>query len=151
MQSCARSYWLPLAAAVFWLPQSALALTVAPVSVESRGVDAVDDDRGSGARGIGLTVDSTQATDFQPFFASASVVGTCRSAFASQVRIRLGDATLTRQVESATGQGNQNDLTLHFGLGTHAEDVDLEVRWPDGSRQVVQRVKTNSVVRVEKE
>ena len=51
MQSCARSYWLPLAAAVFWLPQSALALTVAPVSVESRGVDAVDDDRGSGARG----------------------------------------------------------------------------------------------------
>ncbi|MDA1277185.1 MAG: CRTAC1 family protein [Verrucomicrobia bacterium] len=74
-----------------------------------------------------------------------------RSAFGSQVRIRLGDATLTRQVESATGQGNQNDLTLHFGLGTHAEDVDLEVRWPDGSRQRVKHVKANSVVRVAKE
>ncbi|MDA1054825.1 MAG: CRTAC1 family protein [Planctomycetota bacterium] len=73
------------------------------------------------------------------------------SAFGSQVRIRLGDATLTRQVESATGQGNQNDLTLHFGLGMHAEDVDLEVRWPDGSRQLVKHVKTNSVVRVAKE
>ena len=34
-----------------------------------------------------------------------------------QVRIRYGDQTLTRQVEAGTGEGNQNDLTFHFGLG----------------------------------
>ncbi len=56
-------------------------------------------------------------------------------AIGAQVRIRLGDHVLTRQVEGATGQGNQNDLTLHFGLGERSEAVELEIRWPDGRRQ----------------
>jgi hypothetical protein len=54
------------------------------------------------------------------------------------VRLKLDDATLTRQVEGGTGQGYQNALTLHFGLGTHAGPVRLEVRWPDGTRQEVE-------------
>jgi len=58
-----------------------------------------------------------------------------RAAIGTQVRLRLGDQTLTRQVEGATGQGNQNDLTLHFGLGTHNDPVKLEIRWTDGTRQ----------------
>jgi hypothetical protein len=73
-----------------------------------------------------------------------------RTTFGSQVRIRLGESILARQVDSATGQGNQNDLTLHFGLGAHDKDLELEVRWPDGSTQVVKDVKTNSIVNVEK-
>ena len=40
-----------------------------------------------------------------------------------------------RQVEGATGQGNQNDLTLHFGLGERTEPVRVEVRWPDGHHE----------------
>ncbi len=59
------------------------------------------------------------------------------SAIGAQVRVRLGDQTLTRQVEGATGQGNQNDLTLHFGLAAHTDRVRLQIRWPDGSRQEV--------------
>ena len=74
-----------------------------------------------------------------------------RTAFGSQVRIQLGETTLVRQVESTTGQGNQNDLTLHFGLGDHDQDVELEVRWPDGTQKIVKGVQTNSVVSVEKE
>ncbi|MSQ97365.1 MAG: CRTAC1 family protein [Gemmataceae bacterium] len=58
-----------------------------------------------------------------------------RAAIGAQVRLRLGDQTLTRQVEGATGQGNQNDLTLHFGLGNHKDSVKLEIRWTDGARQ----------------
>lgn len=61
-----------------------------------------------------------------------------RSAIGAQVRLKLDDATLTRQVEGGTGQGNQNELTLHFGLGTHAGPVRLEVHWPDGTRQEVE-------------
>jgi len=52
----------------------------------------------------------------------------------AQVRIRVGDAVLTRQVESGTGEGNQNDLRLHFGLGTHVGPVTAEIRW-SGSRK----------------
>jgi hypothetical protein len=59
------------------------------------------------------------------------------SAIGAQVRIRLGDDTLTRQVEGATGQGNQNDATLHFGLGANAARVRLSIRWPDGTEQAV--------------
>ena len=53
-----------------------------------------------------------------------------RAAIGAQVRIKLGDKTLTRQVESSTGRGNMNDLTMHFGLAAHSQDVELEISWP---------------------
>ena len=53
----------------------------------------------------------------------------------TQVRIDLGDKVLTRQVEGSTGQSNQNDPTLHFGLGSVADRVKLQIRWPDGTRR----------------
>jgi hypothetical protein len=40
---------------------------------------------------------------------------------------------ISRQVESGTGQGNQNELTLHFGLGSYDRPVEVEVFWPDGT------------------
>ena len=70
------------------------------------------------------------------------------SAIGAQVRIKLGDKTLTRQVEAGTGEGNQNDLTLHFGLGKHEAPVNLEIFWPDGSTQAVTYVETNRLVSV---
>ena len=62
-----------------------------------------------------------------------------RGAMGAQVRVNLGNQIITRQVEGATGEGNQNDMTLHFGLGEHAGPVDVEVLWPGGARQ---RLKT---------
>ena len=58
-----------------------------------------------------------------------------RSAIGAQVRIRCGAKVLTRQVEGATGQGNQNDLILHFGLGRQTGPLEMEIRWPDGTTQ----------------
>ena len=58
-----------------------------------------------------------------------------RAAIGSVVRIDLPDMILIRQVEGATGGGNQNELTLHFGLGSHDQDVTLSVRWTDGTIQ----------------
>lgn len=70
-----------------------------------------------------------------------------RAAVGTQVRLRLGDKTLTRQVEGTTGESSQNDLTLHFGLGAHGGPVVLEVTWPDGSNQKV-RTAPNRLVTV---
>ena len=71
------------------------------------------------------------------------------AAIGAQVRIVVPTlGTLVRQVESGTGQGNQNDLILHFGLGNHADPVDLNISWPDGKRQTVTRVKVNQTVMV---
>ena len=59
------------------------------------------------------------------------------SAVGAQVRVFAGERTLVRQVEAGTGQGNQNDFALHFGLGDHTGAVRIEVDWPDGVREVV--------------
>jgi enediyne biosynthesis protein E4 len=71
-----------------------------------------------------------------------------RSAIGAQVRIRLKDQGLARQVEAGTGEGNQNDLTLHFGLGQQAGPFDLEVFWPNGITQSVSQVGANRFVSV---
>jgi hypothetical protein len=68
-----------------------------------------------------------------------------RSAVGAQVRVMLPDRTLTRQVEAGTGEGNQNDLTLHFGLADHAAPVRLEVTWPGGATRKMKGVKVDRV------
>jgi len=62
-----------------------------------------------------------------------------RSAVGAQVRIKIGDKTYTRQVEAGTGEGNQNQLRLHFGLGAHQGPVDIDITWP-GSTPAAQRL-----------
>lgn len=67
------------------------------------------------------------------------------SAIGAQARITLPGPdgtvqTLTRQVEAGTGEGNQNDLVLHFGVGAYNGPVDVEVRWPNGERETVKDV-----------
>jgi hypothetical protein len=70
------------------------------------------------------------------------------SAIGAQVRVKLPSKTITRQVEAGTGEGNQNDLTLHFGLGEHAGPVRLEIAWPNGKRQIMESVETNRFITV---
>ncbi|MBS1725527.1 MAG: CRTAC1 family protein [Armatimonadetes bacterium] len=71
-----------------------------------------------------------------------------RSAIGAQVRIKLKNKTLTRQVEAGTGEGNQNDLRLHFGLGDLHGKVDLQITWPGGRKQTVRGQRTNQIVTV---
>ncbi|MDE0736585.1 MAG: CRTAC1 family protein, partial [Pirellulaceae bacterium] len=62
-----------------------------------------------------------------------------RSAIGAQVRIKVGEKIYTRQVEAGTGEGNQNQLRLHFGLGAHEGPVNIEITWP-GSTAAAPRV-----------
>ncbi|MDP7399682.1 MAG: ASPIC/UnbV domain-containing protein, partial [Lentisphaeria bacterium] len=72
-----------------------------------------------------------------------------RSAVGAQVRIKLGDKVLTRQVESSTGRGNLNDFVPHFGLGAYAGgEVEITVTWPNG-REKKETVEVNKRVTVE--
>ncbi len=71
-----------------------------------------------------------------------------RSAIGAQVRIRLKNKTLTRQVEAGTGEGNQNDLKLHFGLGDFKGKVTLDIAWPSGKIQKVRGVRPDRIVDV---
>jgi hypothetical protein len=69
-------------------------------------------------------------------------------AIGAQVRISVGEKTLTRQVEAGTGEGNQNDLVLHFGLGKEKGEITLQVVWPGGKRQTLKGVKPNQRITV---
>ena len=60
-----------------------------------------------------------------------------RDAIGAQVRVRLGLYTLTRQVEGATGEGNQNDRALHLGLGKQNRPLQLTIQWPNGTSQTL--------------
>ena len=68
-----------------------------------------------------------------------------RSAIGAQVRVYSGGQIMTRQVEGGTGEGNQNDLTLHFGLGSHSGPVDVEIFWPEGTIETISDVQTDQL------
>ncbi len=55
------------------------------------------------------------------------------SAIGAKVIADCGGKKYIRQVEAGTGEGNQNDLSLHFGIGEYSGRVKIKVIWPDGN------------------
>jgi hypothetical protein len=72
-----------------------------------------------------------------------------RSAIGAQARLHREGSLWARQVEAGTGEGNQNDLTLHFGLGGDSRTVRVEIVWPDGRRQTIRTVRPNHLLVLE--
>ena len=72
-----------------------------------------------------------------------------RSAVGTQVRVKVGDKTLIRQVEAGTGEGNQNELTLHFGLGHHHDPVSIDILWPNKSQKTLRNITTDQTIKVQ--
>ncbi len=66
-----------------------------------------------------------------------------RAAIGAVATVKAGNLVVTRQVEAGTGNGNQNDLALHFGLGDVAGEVSVTVRWPCG-KTTEHRVRANT-------
>ncbi len=59
-----------------------------------------------------------------------------RAAIGATVRLKMGEQILTRHVNSSTGEGSQNSLTLHFGLGANPPNkLEVTVLWPGDSQQ----------------
>ena len=54
------------------------------------------------------------------------------SAIGAKVILDCDGKKQIRQVEAGTGSGNQNDLRLHFGLGTFNNSINIKIIWPDG-------------------
>jgi hypothetical protein len=60
---------------------------------------------------------------------------------------RYGGRVQTQEVLSQSSFYSANDLRLHFGLGVETT-ADLEIRWPDGARQTLAKVKANQILTV---
>ncbi len=60
-----------------------------------------------------------------------------RLALNARVRVTAGDLVQLGEVISGGSYLSQNDLRLHFGLGSYAHLDRAEVLWPDGKKEVI--------------
>ena len=60
-------------------------------------------------------------------------VKTNRLALNARVRVTAGDLVQLDEIRSGGSYLSQNDLRLHFGLGTHERVDKAEILWPDGT------------------
>jgi hypothetical protein len=60
-----------------------------------------------------------------------------RDAMGAVVYLTTGNVRQRREVFSGAVYCSQNDMTLHFGLGGATKVDKLEIKWPDGSIEVV--------------
>jgi hypothetical protein len=53
-----------------------------------------------------------------------------------------------RTMTTAVGYASSSHAGVHFGLGRGSDTVRIEVQWPSGINQVVEKVSTNQVVAI---
>ena len=79
------------------------------------------------------------------------VVGTTsnRSGIGTRLTLSTGERRQVREVQSGSSYLAQNDLRAHFGLGGAERAERLEIRWPDGSTEVVENLAANHLITVQ--
>ena len=60
-----------------------------------------------------------------------------RDAIGATAYVTTGKIRQRRDVISGGSYASQNDMTLHFGLGTATSVDKLEIRWPDGAVETI--------------
>jgi hypothetical protein len=74
-----------------------------------------------------------------------------RDAIGAVVKLRIGDSTRQQQVMPARSYLSHSELPVTFGLGA-SEQVDaVEIRWPGGGSQTIEKPKLNTLLKVEQQ
>jgi len=71
-----------------------------------------------------------------------------RSGIGTRLMLTTSGRRQVREVQSGSSYLAQNDLRAHFGLGPAERAERLEIRWPDGSTEVVENLPANHLVTV---
>ncbi|MCS5610492.1 MAG: CRTAC1 family protein [Candidatus Poribacteria bacterium] len=74
-----------------------------------------------------------------------------QSAIGTRVKIKIDQQIQVREVKSGSGYLSQSDLRLHFGLGQAKQIDQLEIHWPNGTTQQLNRVPGNQILTVTQE
>ena len=56
-----------------------------------------------------------------------------------------------RTMSTAVGYASSSHAGVHFGLGSASEVARVEVQWPSGTKQIVERVKTNQILEIKEQ
>lgn len=68
-----------------------------------------------------------------------------RDAIGAWVRVRVGGQVQARQVMPTRGYLSQSELPVTIGLGGSRRFDEVQVIWPDGSRQVVEKAQVDAL------
>ena len=71
-----------------------------------------------------------------------------RDAIGARVNVKLGGQTLSRDVMPTRGYLSQSELPVTIGLGTADNPNEVEIVWPGGVRQKVEKPKIDSTTEV---
>jgi enediyne biosynthesis protein E4 len=71
-----------------------------------------------------------------------------RAAIGARVTIRAAGVKQFSEVRGGGSYLSQNDLRLHFGLGTAKKMDTVEIRWPNGTVETLQNVAADSIYTV---
>ncbi len=72
-----------------------------------------------------------------------------RSGIGARVKVVTGNHSQIDEVMSGASYISQNDLRLHFGLGSATVADQITVRWPAGAEESFAKVETNRVIHIE--
>jgi hypothetical protein len=72
-----------------------------------------------------------------------------RSAIGAQVRVTAGGKTLLSFVNGGNGFGAQSTARVHFGLGAATTIDRVEIRWPSGLKQVLEKLSANHIYKIQ--
>jgi hypothetical protein len=72
-----------------------------------------------------------------------------RGAVGAQVRVTAGGKTLLSFVNGGNGFGSQSTARVHFGLGASSTIDRVEIRWPSGLKQVLEKLSADHVYKIQ--
>jgi len=71
-----------------------------------------------------------------------------RDAIGARVNVKLGGQTLSRDVMPTRGYLSQSELPVTFGLGTAASPDEVEIIWPGGGKQRVEKPAVDATIQI---
>ena len=71
-----------------------------------------------------------------------------RSALGTKLTLTVATRKQVREIQSGSSYLAQNDPRAHFGIGRATVAERLEVRWPDGSTEVIPNLAANQVITI---
>jgi hypothetical protein len=71
-----------------------------------------------------------------------------RLALNTRVRAKAGNLVQESEVLSGGSYLSQNDLRIHFGLGTYDHVEQVEILWPSGEKEILQNLASNRLYNV---
>jgi hypothetical protein len=69
-----------------------------------------------------------------------------RDGIGAELTLTVGGQELVRHVKAGSSYLAQNDLRVHFGLGTATSAARLEIRWPSGQVDEIEDIEANRIL-----